>query len=298
MEFSKLYFSSNSSAVDAYLIAKDKIIPEFAKKVGKSLEQIAAIGDGDNDLQMLSAPGLGLVGAPANATEKVKRVVAGRGGFISQKNVFDGFLEFYEFAKTKGMTHILSDRDGVLFEKGDNSRGEEFKKLAERMGSGLNPFVTVLTGTSANQNIEFMHTYGLDAKLASNHKVQEYPYLVLAENGAVHVDVLTGEASDFFDLSGNPFLQALQGSLQIEVINRLGKEVLPAMKLGFSFDPENQIQKVYMPPKKNMITFNIPRKYNDGRDYRKSEDAKVLRKEMLRILAETATKMQLPFQVM
>lgn len=297
MELNTLYFSANTSAVDVYLITKDKIIPEFAKRQGCSLEQIAAIGDGDNDLPMLSFPGLGLVGAPANATDKVKKVISDLNGYLASQEAFEGFFEFYHLVKQRGITHILSDRDGVLLEKGDYSRGPEFKALAQGMGFGMNPFVAILTGTSMDQNIYFMEAYGLDASLASNPKVREYPFLVLAENGAVHINVLTGDALEFFDLSGHPLMKALQGDLRREVMNRLGKEILPGMKLGFSLDTNDQTQKVYLPPKKTMITFNVPRNYEDGRDYRKSEDAKRLRSEIIRVLSETATKMNLPYCV-
>ena len=179
-----VYLMANNAAIDATILTKGDIVPAYARHHGIPLELIAAIGDEVIDLPMLTTAGLGLVGAPANAQDKVKEAVAKiPNGWISSCEILDAFIEFYALAKERNISHIISDKDGVLLAKGDLTRGAEFYTLMQSAGIGGNPFVTVLTGSSAGQNAKFMKGYGLDARLESNLAVRQNPYVLLAENG-------------------------------------------------------------------------------------------------------------------
>ena len=117
METTRIYISANTAAVDAAMVTKDNAVRGLAEYHKIPLEQLAVIGDEVIDIPMLTIEGIGLAGAPANAQDKVKEAVKARNGFLAQSKVLDGFLEFYEEARSRGITHIVSDRDGVLVKK-------------------------------------------------------------------------------------------------------------------------------------------------------------------------------------
>ncbi|MBU2637824.1 MAG: HAD hydrolase family protein [Nanoarchaeota archaeon] len=289
-----IYISANTAAVDAAMVTKDRAVRGLAEYHKIPLEELAVIGDELIDIPMLSIEGIGLAGAPSNAQDKVKEAVERRKGFIAQSKVLDGFLEFYEEARSRGITHIVSDRDGVLVKKGDLSRGKEFQSLAMQMGNNNNPYVSILTGSGMEQNIGFMEKYGLNANLAKNQEVQRFPYLLLVENGTIHVNVLTGETINYCKSLNPYFLAKLKGEFEEIVRQKLEQEVFPTLNLEWSTEYADQAEKVYIAPKQSMSTFNIPRKFRDGSDYRSSENAALLRKAIAGIMAETADKLGMP----
>lgn len=293
-----IYISANTAAVDAAMVTKDRAVRGLAEYHKIPLEQLAVIGDEVIDIPMLTIEGIGLAGAPANAQDKVKEAVKARNGFLAQGKVLDGFLEFYEEARNRGITHIVSDRDGVLVRKGDLSRGNEFQSLALQMGTNNNPYVSILTGSGLEQNIEFMEKYGLNANLAENPEVQKFPYLLLAENGTIHANVLTGKTINYCEALDAVLLAKLKGEFEGTVIKRLEQEVFPMLNLAWSADYNDQAEKIYIAPKQSMSTFNIPRKFKDGSDYRGSENAAILRKAIAGIMAETAEKLGMPYEML
>ena len=298
METTRIYISANTAAVDAAMVTKDNAVRGLAEYHKIPLEQLAVIGDEVIDIPMLSIEGIGLAGAPANAQDKVKEAVKARNGFLAQSKVLDGFLEFYEEARSRGITHIVSDRDGVLVKKGDLSRGNEFQYLALQMGADRNPYVSILTGSGLEQNIEFMEKYGLNANLAKNQDVQSFPYLLLVENGTIHVNVLTGETINYCEALDPDLLAKLKGEFEDTVKKRIEQEVFPMLNLAWSADYNDQAEKIYIAPKQSMTTFNIPRKFRGGSDYRGSENAAILRKTIAGIMAETAEKLSMPYQML
>lgn len=295
----KLFIMGTGNAVDAGLLLKDKAVIGYAKHHSIPLEQIAAIGDGVNDLAMLTIPCLGLVGAPSNAQAQVKEEVSKlERGLVLSSECFDAFLEFYQRATGQGITHIISDRDGVLTAEGDHIRGKEFRELAKTMGIGNNPFVIVLTGSSYEQNVDFIKAYGFDSTIQSNPKVREHPYLVLVDNGAIHINVLTGEILNYCHELDPELLQKIKGAFGSEVIQRVEQEILPCFGLTRSYEYKDQNEKVFIPPKESMVTINIPRYFSDGTTpYRKTKIAGRLRLKIIDIMVETAAKMDIVYVV-
>lgn len=298
METGKIYISANTAAVDAAMATKDRAVIGLAEYHRIPLEQLAVIGDEVIDIPMLSIEGIGLAGAPANAQDKVKEAVERRQGYIANGKVLDGFLEFYSEARKRGITHIVSDKDGVLVKKGDLSRGHEFQALAMQMGNANNPYVSIVTGSGMEQNIDFMEKYGLNAGLAKNTEVQKFPYLLLAESGTIHVNVLTGETINYCEALDPVLLAKLKGEFEAAVKQRLEQEVFPVLRLGWSSEYNDQAEKIYIAPKQSMTTFNIPRKFRDGSDYRGSENAALLRKAIAGIMAETAERLGMPYEML
>jgi len=295
----KVYLMANNAAIDATILTKGDIVPAYAKHHGIPLERIAAIGDEIIDLPMLTTEGLGFVGAPANAQDKVKEAVAKmQNGWISSCQVLDAFIEFYALTKKRNISRIISDKDGVLLAKGDLARGAEFYALMQYAGVGGNPFVTVLTGSSVGQNAKFMKGYGLDARLESNPAIKKNPYLLLAENGLIHLDVLSGNTLNFCKILNPYLLTKLKNEFEPEVARRMEAEIFPIFGFEWSADSEDQAEKVYHAPKQGMVTFNVPRYFKDGSDYRKSAQAKAYRENMIKLMSETAEKIQMHYEIL
>ncbi len=296
-----IYLIRNKAAVDATILTKDKVIPEYAKSHGIALENIAAIGDEVTDIPMLEVAGLGIAGAPSNAQKRVIEAVRKLpNGWVSPEGVevFNAFLEFYSLAGQKGISHVISDRDGVLVSKGDLSRGKEYLGLLQQMGAEGRPYVTALTGSAVSQNKEFMEKYGLvDPSLRSNPAIRENPYLVLAENGLIHINVLTGEALNFSKKLNPDLLKRLKQEFEPAVAMKIEAEVLDEFGLRWSGSYDDQDGKIYIPPKLGMVTFNIPR-HVKGKDYRNSEESEKLRDRIISIMAETAENRDIPYKIL
>lgn len=294
----KIQIAVSTSAVDAYILSKDKAVEIVAKEFGVSIDEVATIGDGTNDLPMLTMPGLGLAGAPSNALDQVKEVIQGLdNGFISEFSHYDGFRDFYQRAADQGIKLIVSDRDGVLKGGGDMQWGEEFRELALEMG-GDNPFVMILTGSTIHQNLPFMKEYGLDERLAANPYVQENPYLVMMENGALKMNVLNGELRDYIAELDVNLLAALRLTFMPIVKERLEEEVFSDFGLEWSKDSEDKSQRInHVEEKLSMVTFDMPRTFLDGKPYRDSESADRLRERMVGIMVEVAEELELPYEL-
>lgn len=298
MTISHITLCTDNAAVDAYILGKGHAVPVFAEQFGIPLQQMASIADGIKDLEFLETPGLGLIGAPANAQPQVKERVAARGGHVSAVETFAAFEEFYAMAGARGITHIISDRDGVLKE-GKTSWGERFKALTRDMGTPGKPYVIVLTGSSLDQNLAFAQEYGLDATIAANPAVQQHPYLLLVENGIIAYNVLTGETRNGVQSLNPELLAKLKGPFEQEVMRQLRETTLPNFGLRESTVYDDQRGAVYVAPKEAMVSLNIPREFVDGRkDYRKSDTAQVLRGAMLSAMMQTAEKVGIKYQVL
>lgn len=289
----------NNAAVDAAIITKDRALEGVSRYFGWPLEKIAMIGDEVTDLLLLTKQGLGLVGAPANAQKRVIETLKFlRNGFVSSLEVFDGFLDFYNVATKLGIQLVMSDKDGVL-KDGDILYGQRFRELALEMGKNGKPYVVVLTGSSCEQNASFMEKYGLDERLSSNHRIIDYPWLLLVENGAIHINVLTREKRNYVKDISPELLKSLKGDFESEVRKRLDSEVLPEFSLGWSESYEDQKGRVYHAKEKlSMVTFNVPRAFSDGRPYRKSDEAERFRTRTMQVMEEVASRLDLPYQIL
>jgi len=298
MTISHITLCTDNAAVDAYILGKGHAVPVFADQFNVPLAQIGSIADGIKDLEFLETPDLGLIGAPANAQPQVKERVAARGGHVSALETFAAFEEFYAMAGAQGITHIISDRDGVL-KDGKQAWATEFKELTREMGSPGKPYVVVLTGSSLDQNLDFAREYGLDASLKANSAVRQHPYLLLVENGIIAYDVLTGETRNGVQSLNPELLAKLKGSFEEEVMRQLRKTILPRFGLKESVVYDDQRGAVYVAPKEAMVSLNIPREFADGRkDYRKSPEAEELRQAMLGTMRTAAERVEIAYRIL
>ena len=304
-----LTLNTDSAAIDAMILTKDRAIPEFSRAKQVPLARIAVIGDGTNDLPFLIDERYALIGAPANAKSEVReRVRQMRNGHVYEEEGIDAFFRFYDDARSRGATHIVSDKDGVL-KIGDDERGDAFhERVGGRMGLD-GPLVTVLTGSSLDQNLDFMAKYHFDQRLTQNRAVRDDPYLILAENGALHVNVLDPALTR--NLAGEmdrAALGVLKGPFERAVLERAEREVLPAFGFAWSARYNDQRGKVYAPsrhlliagdrPKETMVTLNVPRRTAEGADFRKTPDAARFRDAVLQVMIDEAQRLGMPYHVL
>ncbi|MBD3314105.1 HAD hydrolase family protein [Candidatus Woesearchaeota archaeon] len=295
----KIHLIKNKAAVDATILTKDRAIVKYANFHDIPLENLAAIGDGTTDLPMLTLEGIGLAGAPANSQARVKETVGSLpNGWVSSEEVFDAFIEFYNIARDSGLTNIISDRDGVLKWKNDMRGARDFRQILDYMGNNRNPFVTVLTGSGVTQNLEFMDIYGFnDPNLRSNKAIRDNPYILLAEGGLIHFDVIHGETINLCRKLNQDLLDKLKNDFEPEVADKIKSRVLDDFGLEWSSDYNDQEGKIYRPPKQGMVTFNIPRQVNNN-DYRNTEESEMLRNKIIDIMAETAEEKNIHYEIL
>jgi len=72
---------------------KGSALVELARILEIPKERAFAIGDGHNDLDMLSPDVAGLLACPANACEEVVRQVESSGGYVASKRASEGTIE-------------------------------------------------------------------------------------------------------------------------------------------------------------------------------------------------------------
>ncbi|MDD5193530.1 MAG: HAD hydrolase family protein [Candidatus Nanoarchaeia archaeon] len=295
-----IYLIANNAAVDAVMITKAQAIDGIRNKHGFSLEQVATVGDEIVDIPMLEIAGLGRIGTVANAQQRViKFVQSKRQGYVSNQRVYDGFRDFYDVCKQQGIRLIVTDKDGVLKDGGDVHWGGEYAKLALVMGLDGNPISTILTGSGLKDNIKFMKQYGLDKRLEQNIVLKENPYLLLAENGAIHVNVITGETQNYCSELDRELLTALKGPFETEVAKRIQNEVLPEFGFVIGYDHDKQKGIVYHNIEKQAgVTFNVPREDNSGAPFRKTPEAQMLREREIDIMQQVADGLGIPYQVL
>jgi hypothetical protein len=283
-----LYISASNDAVDAVLTTKKIAVDDVARAWELKPHEMAVIGDGINDLPMLQIEGLGLVGAPANAQKEVKEFVKGRNGYISKRANLDGFIDFYELAIKRGIRHVISDRDGVIITFDSRDRGEEFSGIAKGMGMGK-PMITIVTGSGYEQNIGFMADYGLNKTLESNPVVRKNPFVLLVENGAVAVNVLTGKPKVIFD-GNTAVLEAFRS-----LVLKRAEKLLPAFGFEFSRDYGDQKGKAYIVPKITGVTINIPHS-RDGSVFRGTSDSEAFASAVMDVMSSAAIELGIKHQ--
>jgi len=69
---------------------------EIARRCDVSTEQVFAIGDGHNDLDMLLPEYVGMIACPGNAHEEVKEHVSEKGGYLADGHASLGVIEALE----------------------------------------------------------------------------------------------------------------------------------------------------------------------------------------------------------
>jgi hypothetical protein len=299
MGASRIYLSASSDAVDASLVTKDIAIKGFASSRGIPLSRVAGIGEGANDLPFLRISGLGLVGAPSNAQAAVKQALrAIRGSYISTKSVLDGFLDFYARCCGAGIEFVFADRDGVLIWNQDGEGKFRLRQVLERMGQNGRPFVIILTGSSYEQNVDFMRNYKLDASLGANQRIRENPYVIYAENGALQMDILSARARNYAAALDKGLLDALTGDFLHSLLRHIRERILPAYRLELGESSSDQRSKLYLPPKRTMVTVDLPRAHTGLEDYRRSPASDALRQALVKEMVIAAQELHLPYQVL
>jgi 3-deoxy-D-manno-octulosonate 8-phosphate phosphatase KdsC-like HAD superfamily phosphatase len=287
-----------NAGIDAVILTKQESVSGIIRCSGFPLEKIAAIGDEVGDLPLLTKQGLGFIGAPANAQSPVKDFIKNKdNGYLSSQEAFFGFADFYNEATKREIKLIISDKDGVL-KDGDKTWGSDFAKLAMQMGQKKNPYVVILTGSSYQQNLSFMKEYGLDNRLESNLKIKDYPYLLLAESGAIHINVLTGETRNYVADIQPELLKVLKKEFEPRVKSKIEEKVLPECGLIWSDKYEDQTGKVYhVKDKLSMVTFGVPRYFSDGKPYRKSPESEIFRDGVIGVMVEIAEELKMPYEL-
>jgi len=297
MAANRIYLSASTDAVDASLVTKDFAIRSFASSTGTPLSRVAGIGDSANDLPFLRISGLGLVGAPSNAQAAVKEALkAIPGSYISTKSVLDGFLDFYARCRDGGIEVVFTDRDGVLIWNEDGGARATLRQLLERMGQNGRPFIIILTGSSYEQNMDFMRHFQLDASLGSNPRIRRNPYIIYAENGAVQIDILGGSARSYAAALDSHLLEALTGDFLRSLVRNIRERILPAFQLGLSNNGSDQSSKLYLPPKSTMVTVNLPLGHAGLEDYRQNPASDALRQALLGEMVMAAEELHLPYE--
>jgi len=291
--------SASPDAVDAAIYTKDLAVIDFVEASGVPQSQIGAIGDGANDIPFLRIPGLALAAAPNNAQEGVTQLLSGLpNGILLKGERTKGFLEFHKLAKSRSLSHIFADRDGVFEWETDNALMEDVFRVFETMGLEQNPFVFVLTGSSYEQNISFIEKLRINEAARHNSAVERQPFVVLAENGAVQINVLTLESRNLEQIIDTDLLDCLKGAFEQEVIVRLKDTILPRFGLNITDKHNDQFEKVLIPPKRTMLTINVPKWFHDGSDYRRSHVAREFREAVLTIMQEVAVAQELPYRLL
>lgn len=279
-----LFLSASTDAVDAALMTKEHAVTNFAAKEGVPLSKVAGIGESVNDLPFLQIPGLGMRGAPLNAQPAVRTALAQLDRSVLLSVSFsDAFFEFYRLAEQRGISYVFADKDGVLVwsDSEASSQMTALSAVFRNMGTGKFPFVFVLTGSSYDQNLDFIGSYRALGAFEKNPQVKERPFVVLAENGAVQVNVLTGEIREDTFLIDRSLLNFIKGDFLKQIVIVMEAKVLSRFNLQWSLSAADQIERIWIPPKRTMVTINIPKTFKDGRDYRSSPRGKELSSSIL-----------------
>ena len=293
-----IYIAANTDAVDAGPITKDIALMAVAKRTCTPLECIGAIGDSVNDLPFLRVSNLGLVGAPRNAQPVVRKFVENApNGYVSERDYLEGFLDFYARCTAKHLQLVVADRDGVLVWNNDEHEIQSLAKLFATMGNDGHPIVFILTGSSAAQNQDLLRKPAIADALAHNKQVRLYPYLILAENGAIALNVLDGSANLASDSGANE-TSLLTSEFRTRLLEKVDREVLPKFDLAISYQHADQDGKIFIPEKRTMVTLNIPRSHKEFRDYRRSADSGELRAAISKAMVDTADQLSIPYCIL
>jgi hypothetical protein len=301
----KITISKSSTAIDACWWDKGMSI----EGAPEPKERIAVIGDSESDFPFLKLEGLLFRGAPFNARESVKNfLVTINNGYISKKDLLKGFFDCVDkiisMSADRGLNArdvtVYTDRDGVIYTKGDYSQGRRFATRIRNMGID-SPLVRIITGSSLVQNQEsgFMDAFGLNAEnLARNQRVQDDPYLVLIENGAIKLNVLNPHDMNNVALTLEPELtQTLVGEFRNRLMERIEREIFPSMHLhwqkNYMLQKEDPRGVYPSLDKKTMTTMNTPHALRDQKII-----GEVYKSNIVKFMEEIAEGLNLPYEVL
>jgi len=143
-----------------------------------------------------------------------------------------------------------------------------------------------------------MREYRLNSSLASNEKIRENPYIIYAENGAVQINILDGSIRNYAGCFDRNLLKILKTNFLDTLLSNVEKRILPVFNLEFSNRLSDQCSKIYLPPKRTMVTLNIPRTHHGIEDYRRSTESDSLRNTILTEMEMAAQDLGLPYKVL
>lgn len=286
----KINIIKNNDAIDAYFFSKRDGFEAIIQRFDISLERIAVIGDGENDLPFLSYSGIGLKGAPSNARDEVK-------AYLGDDNVMfqpglDGFLEFYERCAENDIKLIVSDKDGVLQWHDDKSK-LSLVKIWENMGKDGCPLITVLTGASIASSLGFIRQYGLIEASHNNALIKHTPELVFAENGYRAINIINQDVMPVNDILDVKVCQKLTGQFKEMMIDRLETELLSSFGLKYSGDRTIENKTVYIPDKHSMLTVCLPKMTSCGDYYLDTCESEMFRNKIIDEMSAIAKQLNL-----
>jgi len=294
-----LYLSASAEAIDAALMTKGTIVTDFSTTQNIPLTKIGAIGDAANDLPFLSLPHLGLRGVTANAQTKVKdKIIDLSNSMITSKEGLEGFEEFYEQCQKRNIQYIFSDRDGVLIWSNTDAVINRLHDMLISMDGTIHPYIKILTGSSYEQNTDFIEKYRIRSILKHNPSLNDDPYLILAENGAIQINIFSLEVRDFKNFIDEGLVQWLKEEFEPTLCRTIEKKVFPRFGLSWSANILDQVEKVYIPPKRTMVTLDVPKVFKSGEDYRKSKIGENLRMAILGAMEEIANNQNVPYKIL
>ena len=270
MKYLNMYkVSKGASAIDFYLISKGEYVEKFLSKDNIPYESIACIGDGDIDESFLFIEGVKMVGAPANASCRIRdKVLKSANGFLSDHSYYNGFEDFFWKAKEVGVEYIFTDFNGVLLE-GINL--DAFHDLLIDVCKGLLPKLVIVTGASVGQMSQHMLNLGIrEAIRTSVDLFARENLIIMCENGAFTIDLLTGQ------VNANVSLKNFKKNKRIrsEFYKKLEEVVYKEFGFELTHEYESQKNKVFLPMKYTMISVNIPKSDENDNDFRASKESR------------------------
>jgi len=158
------------------------------------------------------------------------------------------------------------------------------------------PYITLLTGSSVQQNHEFIQDYNLTS-LIGLPSIMEYPEMLNVENGAIAINIVENELINYAEKLSSGLLKLLKQEFEPWVFRRINNEILPEFGFQYSEIPEDQESKVYLPKKQTMVTINVPRTVS-GQDYRNTPAALEFGDSVVDIMVDVAQKLHMPYQIL
>lgn len=271
----QVFISCSTDAVDGAFFNKKQALLGVSQILDVGLEAIAFIGDGNNDLPALQLTELGLAGCPNNAQHRVKEVVeTHKNGVISHLSYLDAFQYFYDLSKERDLRLLVSDRDGLILTDLGDFDVDNFIRVIDKVGRNGCPELRVLTGASVDQNRSIFCTEKLKRSVQRNEAISANPYIILAENGAIELNVLTGEfrfSRMFSELSGK--VTANLGKVEKLFKSELEKSVTPYLLTLSKYSVGQIGAKVEVVRKQTMLTVDVPTGVMDGKIFKHTPEA-------------------------
>ena len=249
----------NRHSIDVYSHPKETTVRQIAAFMGLRLSELGVIGDGANDIGMLSIEGIGAAATVHNGQPEVKKLVASLpNGFSASAEAVAGVSEFLKECVSRRIKRVIADRDGVLRYRCDGQERDALIELIRKFNAaGIG--IDILTGSSVEQNVFFLQDSGIAAELAcSNVDLRIY-----AENGVVEIDPRTKSVA-FVGGDECEWFLPLIPSLTTAILAEITDTVLHRFNVSWGSGEAGPTTLVSV-PKLAMVTIDTPkeREYDD-----------------------------------